>query len=190
MIPTAVTATDHDSDDDKNFCDCRKHDKKFKVIILGTYTGILVAWPAYAKSTTLDRSAYVTMVLFPWSALKPGDKVQIHFRTEPYREKFLISREEPEAHIVELVCRDPARAARHFRRGRNDARMHYRWTFQTSTIARASRLDIVTMDRSPPYRCNQSHGHWRKVFYTYTAQTARRILSEDASGIHIYAASI
>jgi hypothetical protein len=165
-------------------------------ICLRTMICILaLAWSAYAKVYDIGPGQpYATIGSVPWSALKAGDKVQIYFRAEPYREKFLISsRGTPDAHIIIVGMpgpngKQPVITGENATTGRN---VHYRWTFpdyqqSLGVLQIGYRQDgpkpgfidvinlTVTGGRSPN---------------TYTAQDgSTHGYAKDASGIHIYGA--
>ena len=93
---------------------------------------LVLAWPTCAKVDARPRTA-VRDDRFGSVGMrcKPGDKVQIHYRAAPYREKFSISsRGKPDAHITVIGIsgpngEQPVITGENATTGRN---MDYRWT--------------------------------------------------------------
>ncbi len=153
------------------------------------------AWPARAKVYDVGPGQpYATIGSVAWSALKPGDKVQIHFRAQPYREKFLISsRGTPDAHITVVGIpgpngEQPVITGQDATTGRN---MHYRWTtpeYQQSVGV----LQIgYRQDGPKPGFVDVSNltVTGAKSSNTYTTQDgSTNAYAADACGVHIYGA--
>jgi hypothetical protein len=156
---------------------------------------LFLAWPAGAKVYDVGPGQpYATIGSVAWSALKPGDKVQIHFRTQPYREKFLISsRGKPDAHITVVGIsgpdgEQPVITGQDATTGGN---MHYRWTtpdYQQSLGVlqigyrqdgpKPGFIDVVNLKVTGAKSSN-----------TYTAQDgSTHAYAADGCGVHIYGA--
>lgn len=137
---------------------------------------------------------YATLGSVPWDALKAGDKVQIHYRSEPYREKFLISsRGTATAHISIVGIsgpngEQPVITGEQATTGPN---MEYRWStpeYQQSIGVleigyrtagpRPGFIDVANLTITGALSSN-----------TYTAQDgSRQAFVKNACGIHIYGA--
>jgi hypothetical protein len=156
---------------------------------------LFLAWTARAKVYDVGPGQpYTTIGSVHWSALEPGDKVQIHFRTEPYREKFLISsRGTPDAHITVVGIpgpngEQPVITGEGATSGLN---MQYRWTtpdYQQSLGVlqigyrkdgpKPGFIDVINFKVTGAKSSN-----------TYTAQDgSTHAFVVDACGVHIYGA--
>jgi hypothetical protein len=156
---------------------------------------LVLAWPAHAKVYDVGPGQpYATIGSVAWSALKPGDKVRIHFRTEPYREKFLISsRGTPEAHITVVGIpgpngEQPVITGQGATTGPN---MHYRWAtpqYQQSVGVlqigyrqdgpKPGFIEVINLEVTGAKSSN-----------TYTTQDgSTHAYAADACGVHIYGA--
>ena len=156
---------------------------------------LVLAWPTYAKVYDVGPGQpYATIGSVRWDALKPGDKVQIHYRAAPYREKFSISsRGKPDAHITVIGIsgpngEQPVITGENATTGRN---MDYRWTnpnYQQSLGV----LEIgYRRDGPKPGFIDVSNLTITggKFPNTYTAEDgSTNAYAKDASGIHIYGA--
>jgi hypothetical protein len=165
-------------------------------VYLRTIICILVlAWPARAKVYDVGPGQpYETIGSVPWYALKPGDKVQIHFRTQPYREKFLISsRGMPDAHITLVGIpgpdgEQPVITGQDATTGRN---MHYRWTTPGYQQALGVLQIGYRQDGPKPGFIDVSNLTVTGAMSsnTYTAQDgSKHAYAADACGVHIYGA--
>ena len=135
------------------------------------------------------------LVRFIGMPCKPGDKVQIHYRAAPYREKFSISsRGKPDAHITVIGIsgpngEQPVITGENATTGRN---MDYRWTnpnYQQSLGV----LEIgYRQDGPKPGFIDVSNLTITggKFPNTYTAEDgSTNAYAKDASGIRITARS-
>jgi len=156
---------------------------------------LILAWPTYAKTYDVGPGQrYENIGSVPWNSLQSGDKVQIHYRSEPYREKFLISsRGTATAHISVVGIsgangEQPVVSGAQATTGTN---MTYRW----STPEYQQSLGVVEIG----YRTNGPKPGFIDVVNltitgavssnTYTAQDgSTQAFVKDACGIHIYGA--
>jgi len=135
---------------------------------------------------------YATVGSVPWNALKAGDRVQIHYRSEPYREKFLISsRGTATAHISIVGIsgpngEQPVITGAQATTGPN---MSYRWSFPEYQQS----LGVLEIG----YRTNGPKPGFIDVINltitgamgsnAYIAQDgSTQTFVKDACGIHIY----
>jgi hypothetical protein len=156
---------------------------------------LILAWPMYAKTYDVGPGQhYENVGSVPWNALKAGDKVQIHYRTEPYREKFLIaSRGTTAAHIsvIGISGPDGEQPIISGARSTTGPNMNYRWSnpeYQQSLGVleigyrtngpKPGFIDVVNLTITGAIPSN-----------TYTAQDgSMQAFLKDASGVHIYGA--
>ncbi|BDI31658.1 hypothetical protein CCAX7_37090 [Capsulimonas corticalis] len=82
------------------------------ILATAVAAGICAMGGAFASAATYDVGpayAYTTLSSVPWSALQPGDVVNIHWRAAPYKEHILLSQSGTAAqHIVVHGVPDPA----------------------------------------------------------------------------------
>jgi hypothetical protein len=156
---------------------------------------LVLAGPTYAKTYDVGPGqGYETIGSVPWYMLKPGDKVQIHYRNEPYREKFLISsRGSATAHISIVGISGPSgeQPVITGAQATTGPNMNYRW----STPEYQQSLGVVEIG----YRTNGPKPGFIDVVNltitgaipsnSYTAQDgSTQPFVKDACGIHIYGA--
>jgi len=61
---------------------------------ISTFAALMTAMPAVAATYNVGPGqTLATVGAVPWATLQPGDKVNIHYRATPYREKFVICRQ-------------------------------------------------------------------------------------------------
>jgi hypothetical protein len=57
------------------------------------FAGILLAWPLMSPAAVYEvgtGKSLATIGEVPWEALRPGDTVRIHWRAQPYHEKWVL----------------------------------------------------------------------------------------------------